>query len=110
MKAGTLDEMTDYAVEVLATGESTKIGALVREMASNWPNEPALSVSFAICSAAANLTDLMKNQQAVASTAYKLAALVAADTLAIEQTLESSAKTQHLLQYWRRVDPYFLEL
>ncbi len=110
MKASTLDDMTDHAVAALASAESEKINALVRDLAINWPNEPALSVSFAITSAAANLTDLVKDQRAISDVAYKLAALVAADVLAIEQTYQGRAQARHLLHFWRRVDPYFLDL
>jgi len=94
MQASILDEMTDHAIAV----------------AMNWPNEPALSVSFALTSAAASLTDIVKGQTSVSATAYQLAALAASDVLAIEQTMKGPAKARHLLHFWRRVDPYFLDL
>ncbi len=110
MQANILDDMTDQAVAVLATGDNKSIAGLVRDLAVNWPNEPALAVSFALTSAAASLTDLVKGQTTVSNTAYELAALVAADVLAIEQMGQTPAKARHLLHYWRRVDPYFLDL
>jgi len=110
MQGSTLDEMTDQAIAVLATGDNAKIKSLVRDLAMAWPNEPALSVSFALTSAAASLTDLVKGQTSVSATAYQLAALVAADVLAIEQAQKSRAEARHLLHFWRRVDPYFLDI
>ena len=110
MQDSILDEMTDHAIAVLATGDNAKINALVRDLAMNWPNEPALAICFALTSAAASLTDIVKGQTSVSNTAYQLAALVAADVFAMEQSLKGPAKARHLLHFWRRVDPYFLNL
>lgn len=110
MQVSVLDEMTDKAIAVLATGESAKINALVRDLAIEWPNEPALSVSFALTSAAASLADIVQGQTSVSAKGYQLAALAASDVLAVEQTMKGPAKARHLLHFWRRVDPYFLDL
>ena len=110
MRDDTLNSMTDQAIAVLATGDNAKIRALVRDLAMAWPNEPALSISFAITSAAATLTDIVKDKTTVSNTAYQLSALVSADIFAIEQMGLQPARAHHLMHFWRRVDPYFLNL
>jgi len=40
---------------------------------------------------------------------FRMAALVAADVLAVEAMGKRPAKARDLLWFWRRVDPYFLD-
>lgn len=110
MLGHTLDDMVDHAIMVLASADDVKIRGLVRDLALGWPNEPASAVSFALTSAAASLSDTISGQEKIENTAYQLAALVAADNFAIEQTMKQRPEARHLLHFWRRVDPYFLEL
>jgi hypothetical protein len=107
-----LDLMTDFAVEALASGDRDRIGGLVRALAQRWPNEKALCISFALTSAAAHIEDLMQARAAdqAPARAYKLAALAAADILAVEALGRAPARGHDLLHFWRRVDPYFLNL
>jgi hypothetical protein len=110
MQTGNLDQMIAFAIEVLASGDDHRIGGLVRMMAHEFPNEPALALCFALTSAASALEDIFDEEKASADRAYRLAALVAADVLAVEAMGQTQAKTGHLLHFWRRVDPYFLNL
>lgn len=112
MHSGQLDLMIEFAVGELASGDSRRVGALVRRLAETWPSEKALAIGFALTSAASALEDMMAGEEsrAAASRAYKLAALVAADILAVEALGQVPATGQHLLHYWRRSDPYFLEV
>ncbi len=110
MHRGNIDLMIEYSVAVLATGDAKRTCALVRDLARKWPREKALSICFAITSAASQFEDLVKGQAAPAALAYKLSALVAADILAIEALGRQPATGQDLLHFWRRVDPYFFEI
>ncbi len=112
MRQGTTDLMIEYAVACLAAEDHHEIRKMVREMAQTWPNEAALGIAFAITSAASTFEDVVDTASAsqTAHLGYRMAALVAADTYAIEAMGQIPAKGQDLLHFWRRVDPYFLDL
>lgn len=104
--------MIAHAVGGLASGDRGVIGGLVRALAVRWPNEKALSICFALTAAASHVEDVMQIDDPAGSPSfgYKLAALVAADILAVEALGRAPATGQDLLHFWRRVDPYFLNL
>ena len=106
------DQMTEHALSSLASGDEEKLRKLVYSMAMRWPGEPALHIAFAITSAAASLEDVLHGTSVTnaASTGYRLAALVAADTYAIVCMGKPNPVGTDLLHFWRRVDPYFLRL
>lgn len=104
-----LDHMIAYSVAALASNNKGRVQSLVRDLAEDWPCQSALSISFALTSAAAEIEVSSAKTTNAANTAYRLAALVAADVMAIEAMGRSNAKTKHLLHFWRRVDPYFLD-
>lgn len=112
MRQGTTDLMIEYAVACLAAEDHQDIAGMVRRMAQRWPNEPALAIAFAVTSAASTFEDMVDTQtaQQTAQTAYRLAALVSADVFAIEAMGQAPAQGHDLLHFWRRVDPYFLNL
>lgn len=112
MDEAVLDRMIAFATEALASEDPRRVGALVRTMALRWPRERALTVSFALTAAASGIEDMLVTGQSetAVSRAYKLAALVAADVLAIETAGRKRARANDLLIYWRRTDPYFLDL
>jgi hypothetical protein len=111
MHQATLDLMIEFAVAELASADPTRTGRLVRTLAQQYPNEKALLLCFALTSAAAAVEDVVRDDKDGEPPAlgYKLAALVAADILAIEALNGRSAKAVDLLHFWRRVDPYFLQ-
>ena len=104
-----LDHMVAYSVAALASRDDNRIKSLVRDLAEDWPAQTALTVSFALTSAAAELEGPSVADKDAANTAYRLASLVAADVMAIEAMGQSNAKTTHLLQFWRRIDPFFIK-
>ena len=112
MDEAVLDRMIAFATEALASEDSRRVGALVRTMALRWPRERALTISFALTAAASGIEDMVTGGGPGSSVAraYKLAALVAADVLAIETAGRKRARANDLLLYWRRADPYFLDL
>ena len=108
MHVGTLDAMVAAASEALGT-DRTQMSDLVTDLASRWPNEPALAICFALTSAAADLEVLLDGQAVVAAAAYRCAALVAADILAIEAMGQRPATGHHLLHFWRRAGAGYLD-
>lgn len=112
MVADVLDQMLEFAIGELASGQPQRIARLVRVMAAKWPDEKALTISFALTSAASELEDIFSGPQNVdnANRAYRLAALVAADVLAAEAMGRQKVTGRDLQHYWRRMDPYFLNI
>lgn len=112
MRRGTLDLMIETSVACLAADDHHDIAKLVCRLARRWPGEPALSIAFALTSAAAAVEDVVDTENAAkaAQHGYRLAALVAADIFAVESMGQAPATGHDLLHFWRRVDPYFLNL
>ena len=112
MPESELDRMIEVAVERLAQSNPQNSRKLVRDLANAWPNEPALSIVFAVTSAAASLEDMIDTPKSLRSAqlGYKLAALMSADVFALEAMGRRPALGRDLLHFWRRVDPYFLEI
>ncbi len=113
MRKDTVDQMIAFALEELLSCELARQRGLVRAMAQRWPGQPALAIAFAITNAAAMTSDNFDQagpQSEMGNRAYQLAALVSADIFAIESMGTSPALARDLLHFWRRVDPYFLEI
>lgn len=110
MRHGRLDTHIEFAIEELASGDQIRIGSMVRRMAIESPNEPALSICFAVTNAASLLEEQFQETDKAVLLAYRFAALLAADIFAIETMGQIPATGHHLLQFWRRTDPYFLKL
>ncbi len=113
MRDAPIDEMIEFALEELLAGDDGRRRALVRQMCLRWPAAPALSVVFAITSAASMIEDNLSRDDAtdrLRALAFKLAAVLAADTYAVERLGHNPARARDLMHFWRRVDPYFLEL
>ncbi len=113
MQDTPIDEMIEFALEELLAGSDERRRALVRKMCLRWPSVPALSVVFAITSAASMIEDNLSRDgttDKLRNMAFKLAAVLAADTYAVERLGHNPARARDLMHFWRRVDPYFLEL
>jgi hypothetical protein len=111
MSLFAVDQMIEFSVAILATGDRHKMGSLVRDLATRWPEEKAQAVCFALTSAAATVEEVSTttDRSTPPSFGYKLSALVAADIFAIEALGRSPALGRDLLHFWRRVDPFFLD-
>lgn len=113
MRVTPIDDIIEFALEALLSGSDRRRRAMVRGMCETWPDAPALSVVFAVTTAAARLEDNFSrgsDTEGLAAFAYRLAALLAADVYAVESMGHNPAKANDLLHFWRRVDPWFLEL
>ena len=109
MRQGVVDQMIEFSVAELASNDLVRINRLVRGLAERWENEPALSICFAMTSAASILADQFQGQEKFERRAYLLSSLVAADLFALEALGQSPTKGHHLLAFWRRADPFFLQ-
>lgn len=107
-----LDEMISCALDDLLAHNEGQRHELLRRMCQRWPEESALTVCFALTSAAAMIDDCPAKGPVSdyrANFAYKIAAVLAADIFAAEHIAGHRAKAGDLLQFWHRVDPYYVE-
>lgn len=109
MRQGILDQMIEFAVAELASGDLVRVNRLVCRLAQKWPSEPALAICFAMTSAASILEEQFQNQERFSHRAYVLTSLVAADLYALEAMGQVPATGQHLLLFWRSTDTFFLD-
>lgn len=108
-----MEGMIEFALEALLSGRDGRRRAVVRRMVMRWPDAPALQIVLAISSAGALIEDSLggtTQDAGEAALAYKLAALLAADVFALEQSGYAPATARDLLSFWRLIDPYFLRL
>lgn len=112
MRPEELDAMIELALETLAKGDRVEVARLIREIAHRWPQAPALCICFSITNAAFRLENLIEGNgtRNVSRLAYKLAAISAADILALETLHRRRVLCDDLLFYWQRTDPYFLNI
>lgn len=103
-----LDEMVLFSLdEILSESEGRQKG-LVRKMCLRWPNEPALSICFALCLAASSLEDNFSEVHdgiVLARKTWTMAGLFAADVYAAECIWNRRALAIDITHFWRRMDP-----
>ncbi|MCC7319444.1 MAG: hypothetical protein IT542_00545 [Rubellimicrobium sp.] len=112
-RSALLDQMIEFAMEELLSGNDLRRRQMVRRMVQLWPRESALSVSFALTSATAAIEDAFgaaADVDPVVPLGYRLSALVAADSHAVQALGQVPALAEDLLHFWRRVDPAFLRI
>jgi hypothetical protein len=109
----SIDQMIEFAMEELLSGNSQRKRAMVRRMAERWPSEPALALVFAVTSATEAIEDSFGPDAAddpVIPLGYRLSALISADVHAVQSMGQIPSVAEDLLHFWRRVDPLFLRL
>jgi hypothetical protein len=109
----TMDQMIEFAMEELLSGDDGRRRAMVRRMASRWSDQPALALVYAVTSATEAIEDAFgeaADRDPVVPLGYRLSALISADVHAIQSMGQSPSVAEDLLHFWRRVDPLFLRL
>lgn len=112
-RAAPLDQMIEFAMEELLSGNSQRKRAMVRQMAEQWPDQPALALVYAVTSATEAIEDTFRNapvQDPVIPLGYRLSALLSADVHAVQSMGQVPSVAEDLLHFWRRVDPAFLRV
>ncbi len=113
VRTAALDQMIEFAMEELLSGNAQRKRAMVRRMAERWPAEPALAMAYALTSATSSIEDSFGDAAAndpVIPLGYRLSALVSADIHAVQMMGQVPSVAEDLLHFWRRVDPLFLRL
>ena len=108
-----LDEMIAFAVGELTSGDLARKRSMVRRMAEQWPDEPALALVYAVTSATETIEDRIgtrSKDDPVIPLGYRLSALISADVHAVQSMGQIPSVAKDLLHFWRRVDPLFLRL
>ena len=108
-----LAEMQSFALIGLLKNSASKRGAVVREMCARWPDAPALSIVFAISKAAGQVEEIIHEaptDNGIATSAYKLASILAVDIHAIENAGKNQVMARDLFEFWRNVDRWFLDI
>ena len=109
----TLDQMIEFAMEELLSGNAVRKRQMVRKMAERWPSEPALALVYAVTCATEAIEDTFGEAAAhdpVIPLGYRLSALISADVHAVQSMGQVPSLAEDLLHFWRRVDPLFLRL
>ena len=109
----TLDQMIEFAMEELLSGDGSRKRAMVRRMAERWPAEPALALVYAVTCATEAIEDAFGEAAArdpVIPLGYRLSALISADVHAVQSMGQVPSVAEDLLHFWRRVDPQFLRI
>lgn len=108
-----IDLMIEFVMEELMSGSASRKQAMVRNLAQRWPDQPALSLVFAVTTATATIEDSFPDaikEDPVIPLGYRLSALISADVHAVQSMGQIPSLAKDLLHFWRRVDPKFLRL
>lgn len=111
-RVAVLDEMIEFAMEEMLSGNSQRKRAMVRRMAERWPDQPALALVYAVTSATETIEDTYADEveDPVIPLGYRLSAMISADVHAVQSMGQNPSIAGDLLHFWRRVDPLFLRL
>lgn len=108
-----LDQMIEFAMEELLSGNAQRKRQMVRRMAERWPGEPALALVYAVTCATEAIEDSFGDaaeRDPVVPLGYRLSALISADVHAVQSMGQIPSVAEDLLHFWRRVDPLFLRI
>lgn len=107
---GGVDDRIEFVIQVLFTGQGD-LRRMVRHLAEDWPDDPALDIIHVIAMAAGNLECILSGEdlQRAAGEAWRMAALVGVD-LAMMARLGLPHQTgADLMAYWKAHDRFFLD-
>jgi uncharacterized protein (DUF779 family) len=104
--------MIEFAQQELSSNDVDRRRSMIRRMAEQWPDEPALSLVYAVTAATGQIEQHSSDPTRDASIpmGYRLSALISADVHAVQSMGQVPSVAGDLLHFWRRVDPSFLRL
>lgn len=104
--------MIDFAIARISHGPEG-YRAVVRDMATEWPDVTGAQLVFVLVSAAHAVEQVFGgalDPRAEVQQTFRLAALLASDLFALQQQGNYAPTGRDMTAYWRANDPYFLEL
>ncbi|MFZ1467958.1 MAG: hypothetical protein WAT09_03160 [Paracoccaceae bacterium] len=107
---GSVDDRVEFVVQVLVTGQGD-LRRMVRHLAEDWPDEPALDMIHTIAMAAGNLECNLSGDalQRSAAEGWRMAALIGVDLAMMARMGLPHRTGADLMAYWKVHDRFFLD-
>lgn len=101
--------MAEFAIEFLLSGRGSARG-LVRELATRWPNRPALEFVLVLSLTASAIEETLRGDEVncMSRDAWRMAALLGVDLYDAQSLGLPHYSGADLLAYWHAQDPFFL--
>ena len=105
----TGDELAEFAIDFLVSGRGSA-RALTRELATRWPNHPALEFVLVLSLAANGIESTLTGAEAdrLAREAWQMAALLGVDLYDAQALGLPHRSGADLVRYWQTHDGFFL--
>jgi hypothetical protein len=105
----TGDELAEFAIDFLVSGRGSA-RALTRELATRWPDHPALEYVLVLSLAANGIESTLTGAEAdrLAREAWQMAALLGVDLYDAQALGLPHFSGADLLRYWQTHDGFFL--
>ena len=105
----TGDELAEFAIDFLVSGRGSA-RALTRELATRWPNHPALEYVLVLSLAANGIESTLTGAEAdrLAREAWQMAALLGVDLYDAQALGLPHRSGADLVRYWQAHDGFFL--
>ena len=103
------DDLAEFAIDFLVSGRGSA-RALTREMATRWPDHPALEFVLVLSLAANGIESTLTGAEAnrLAREAWQMAALLGVDLYDAQALGLPHRSGADLLRYWQTYDGFFL--
>ena len=105
----TGDELAEFAIDFLVSGRGSA-RALTRELATRWPDHPALEYVLVLSLAANGIESTLTGAEAdrLAREAWQMAALLGVDLYDAQALGLPHRSGADLVRYWQTHDGFFL--
>ena len=105
----TGDELAEFAIDFLVSGRGSA-RALTRELATRWPNHPALEYVLVLSLAANGIESTLTGAEAdrLAREAWQMAALLGVDLYDAQALGLPHRSGADLVRYWQTHEGFFL--
>ncbi len=103
----TGDELAEFAIDFLVSGRGSA-RALTRELATRWPDHPALEYVLVLSLAANGIESTLTEADRLAREAWQTAALLGVDLYDSQALGLPHRSGADLVRYWQTHDGFFL--
>jgi hypothetical protein len=103
----TGDDLAEFAIDFLVSGRGSA-RALTRELATRWPEHPALEYVLVLSLAANGIESTMTEADRLAREAWQTAALLGVDLYDSQALGLPHRSGADLVRYWQTHDGFFL--
>ena len=103
----TGDDLAEFAIDFLVSGRGSA-RALTRELATRWPDHPALEYVLVLSLAANGIESTLTEADRLAREAWQTAALLGVDLYDSQALGLPHRSGADLVRYWQTHDGFFL--